>query len=483
MVDNSKNIINEINFTKRCILIAVISKDKNLILINSFNTIPIVKLYTADSSYENFIYSKIKGAFCIMMSREKDIKERKYFLRIYSLKNYSLLFNMEIKKEHMQYITQYKEDFYFMELRSSFLGFKFLSNNSARIFFLLLTEDPKEEVIKQNEGAQNINPKNISKTLNKVNDNIKTKLKNIFKNQIINSTSKAPYANYKRNTAPIFNLSVINNQKLECLDTSILPEMEILLNNLEIDDQNSNCYLFTEKKLNLQKCKEIVNSFQIKSNENKYHRRTELNIPITIIDKDCQTIGNVDLYTEIMTQNMINNIQTQKALDTLQKEYKKKHRLSAAIINQPQRKTKSALNKINTLRNPYLSSISNRISLHYNSTVRQNRSSNYMKICGASASSEKVESKSVDKENSGKFADDKRQINSLVKTNVFKEMDDEDDDNLKKGENVIEERNEDEEKDFNQKIKDIKSVKSNNRRMIPEKKEYVSLNNFLMSKK
>ena len=102
-----------------------------------------------------------------------------------------------------------------------------------------------------------------------------------------------------------------------------------------------------------------------------------------------------------------------------------------------------------------------------------------MKICGASASSEKVESKSVDKENSGKFADDKRQINSLVETNVFKEMDDEDDDNLKKGENVIE----DEEKDFNQKIKDIKSVKSNNRRMIPEKKENASLSNFLMSKK
>ena len=43
--------------------------------------------------------------------------------------------------------------------------------------------------------------------------------------------------------------------------------MEILLNNLEIDDQNSNCYLFTEKKLNLQKCKEIVNSSLIKSNE------------------------------------------------------------------------------------------------------------------------------------------------------------------------------------------------------------------------
>ena len=60
-----------------------------------------------------------------------------------------------------------------MELHSSFLGFKFLSNNSARIFFLLLKEDPNDEVIKQNEGSQNINSKNISKTLNKVTENIK----------------------------------------------------------------------------------------------------------------------------------------------------------------------------------------------------------------------------------------------------------------------------------------------------------------------
>ena len=60
------------------------------------------------------------------MSKEKDIKNRKFFFRIYDLNDYSLLFNMEVKKEYMQNITQYKEDFYFMELRQSFLGFKFL---------------------------------------------------------------------------------------------------------------------------------------------------------------------------------------------------------------------------------------------------------------------------------------------------------------------------------------------------------------------
>jgi hypothetical protein len=121
---------------------AVISKDKNLVLINSFHKIPIVKLYTADSSYENFIYSKIKGAFCLLMAKEK---EAKYYFRIYSLKDYSLLFNMEIKKQYMQYITQYHEDFYFMELRQSFLGFKFLSKESASIFFYYLMKTLKKK--------------------------------------------------------------------------------------------------------------------------------------------------------------------------------------------------------------------------------------------------------------------------------------------------------------------------------------------------
>jgi hypothetical protein len=142
MIDNEQNSINEINFTKRCILMAVISKDKNLALINSFQKIPIVKLYTADSSYENFIYSKIKGAFCLLMTKEK---EAKYYFRIYSLKDYSLLFNMEIKKQYMQYITQYHEDFYFMELRQSFLGFKFLSKERASIFFYYLMKTLKKK--------------------------------------------------------------------------------------------------------------------------------------------------------------------------------------------------------------------------------------------------------------------------------------------------------------------------------------------------
>ena len=497
MTDNDQNTINEINFTKRCILIAVISRDKNLVLMNSFHKIPIVKLYTADSSYENFIYSKIKGAFCLFMTKEKDIKNRKYYFRIYSLKDYSILFNMEVKKEYMQYITQYKEEFYFLELRSSFLGFKFLSKLSAQIFFLLLNEDPKEEVLEQNEGAKNIKPKDISKTVNKVTDYIKARLK--YKFESYGSVSKTVYSNKRKdNSSKKGNFSSlnVNDVKGEYLDTSAIPDVELLINNLEIDDINSNCYLFTEKNLNLKKCKEILKTYQNNDSLNKYRRRGEPNVPMTIIDKDCHTIANTDLYVEIMTKNMINNIRTQKRLEIFQKEHKKRHRGLGNVSHKLSRKTKSRSPKVGSSLISNLSKLGpDRFSLNNYKTEKQ-ISSNYLDIYNATnnSSKKKVEAKSVDKENSGDFANDKRQINSMPKTEVFKELEDEEEDdnnknkinNIKKGVDVIEERPEDEEKekekDYKQKIKDIKNIKPSNKRVIQGKKEQIPISDFLASK-
>ena len=507
---NEQNSINEINFTKRCILMSVISKEKDLILINSFNKIPIVKLYTADSSYENFIYSKIKGAFCLLMTKEKN--NSKYFFRIYSLKDYSTLFNMEIKKENMQYITQYRDDFYFMELRSSFLGFKFLSKDSARLFFLLLNEDPKKEVLEQNEGAKNIKPKDISKTLIKVKDYIKARLKYKFENFGNNNTIKTVYNNKRKeinaNSSSSsqkkenFNFLYINDIKGEYLDTSVLPEMQILLNNLEIDDTDSSCYLFTEKKLNLEKCQEIVNNYQINSENNgRYRRRSEKMIPITIIDKDCHTISNTDLYAEIMAKNMINNIRTQKRLDIFQKEHKKRHRASKiGALKKGSRKTKGRLTKTSGSRFSNISKINDRSSSSNYYSENNNHVNIYMDILDAnknnsSSKKKKINAKSVDKENTGKFAKDKRQINSMTTTEVFKELDEEDegdfelvglnyfddekDDNKNnKNGNIIEEKPEDEEKD---KVKEAKNIKSINKRVISGKKEGFSMRNFLMS--
>jgi hypothetical protein len=498
MASNGTDIINEINFTKRCILMSVISQEKNIILINSFHKIPIVKLFTADSTFENFVYSKIKGAFCLFMSKEKDPKNRKFFFRIYDINDYSLLFNMEIKKEYMQYITHYKDNFYFMELRQSFLGFQFLSEGSGRIFFLLLNEEPKKEIIEQNERAMNIKPKDISKTTNKVIDYIKTRLKYKFENAKTTTTNTT---NYRRKDASsqkkeYFPSMIINDSKGEYLDTSIIPQVELLINNIEIDDIDSSISLFTEKNLNLEKCQKILKKYE-NNMENTVRRRNGPNIPINIIDKDCMNIINKQSYIDILIKNMLNNIRTQKRLDIFMQEHKKRHKGIPTGMNR--RRTKGRLSKVGK-RDSRISSIkmgSERSTMNESNSEDKNRRYSYNMNPALKYKSNnppnnittnnistniKMNAKSVDKENKGHFAKDKRKINSMQKTEMFMGMDDEDEieldkggfnyftndekntttnnntkkpnnTNIKKGVDIIEERPEDEEKDREHKYK------------------------------
>jgi len=44
----------ELSFIKKCILLANINSDKDKLLLNSFDFMPIVKLYTADQKQETF---------------------------------------------------------------------------------------------------------------------------------------------------------------------------------------------------------------------------------------------------------------------------------------------------------------------------------------------------------------------------------------------------------------------------------------------
>ena len=496
MKENDGDVINEINFTKRCILMSVISQEKNIVLINSFHKIPIVKLFTADSTFENFVYTKIKGAFCLFMSKEKDQNNHKFYFRIYDLNDYSLSFNMEIKKEYIQYITQYKEDFYFMELRQSFLGFQFLSKESGRLFFLLLNEDPKKEVIDQNEGAKNIKPKEISKTTSKIIDYIKMKLKYKFENSGTGTTIN--YRKRGENTSQkkeLFPTMIINDKKGEYLDTSSIREVELLINNIEIDDADSSVLLFTEKSLDYEKCQKIIKKYENNA-ESSFRRRNVANIPINIIDKDCTNILHKSIYVDIMVKNMLNNIRTQKRLDIFMQEYKKRHK--GAHTGIPRRKTRtSRVSKVGK-RDSRLSVLSKmggseRVSVSESSVSEdKNRRASYninpgLKFKSNNKASNnittnnistniKMNAKSVDKENKGHFAKDKRKINSMQTTDMFGDMDEDDEgdmdkggfnyftnddknlasnkqNNIKKAVDIIEERPEDEEKEREYKYK------------------------------
>ena len=164
----------------------------------------------------------------------------------------------------------------------------------------------------------NIKPKDLSKTLTKVIDYIKMRLKYKFESSG-GASNAASGSNYRRRDAssqkkenfPIMN---INDNKGEYLDTSPIPEIEELLDNIEIDTEEKNVLLFANKKLNYEKCQKIVKKYE-SNMDNTIRRRNQSNVPVYIIDKDCMNILNKELYTNILTKNVLNNLNAQKRLD------------------------------------------------------------------------------------------------------------------------------------------------------------------------
>ena len=241
----------EMNFTQKCILMSIVAKEKNLVLVNSFNNIPFVKLYTAKQDNEIFIYSKIKGALCLFA--RKDPNKKLFCLRIYNIDNYSIVFNMELQKDHLKYFTQYNDDFYYMQLRESLLGFKFNSRQSGKNFHNILKEEPKMEVLEQNEKSMSIKSKDISKTINKVNETIKLKIKNTF--QIVQTKSGGGWFGKKEDNFPHM---VINDKKGEFFDLSMIPKMYFFLKNVEISDKLYKMVIFSDNNLPKNQCQKYV---------------------------------------------------------------------------------------------------------------------------------------------------------------------------------------------------------------------------------
>ena len=278
--------------------------------------------------------------------------------------------------------------------------------------------------------------------------------------------------------------------KGEYFETSIIPEIELLIDNIEIDDVDSSVLLFTEKDLDYEKCQKIVKKYE-NNMENTVRRRNAQNIPITIIDKDCKSILNKKTYVEIMVKNILNNLRMQKRLDIFMQEHKKRHK--GAQIGGGRRKTRgrlskvvkrdsrlSNLSKMGSERSSYADSYSEdknrRFSYNTNPALKfkNNQSSSNKPITNNISTNIKMNAKSVDKENKGRFAKDKRKINAMQTTEMFGGMDDDDEGDLDKGGfnyftnddknkikqnniskdvDIIEERPEDEEKEREYKYK------------------------------
>jgi hypothetical protein len=293
---------------------SVISQEKNITLVNSFNNIPIVKLYTANSYDLNFIYSKIKGALCLFIN--KDETKKLFYLKIYDAQNYSIVFNIELKKEYLKYFLQYNDDFYFLQLRESLLGFKFNSMQEGKNFYNILRVEPKPEIMEQNEKSKNIKPKEMTKIINKVNEAIKLKLKEKF---LIGKKAGGGGWFSKKEDNSFPNIK-INDKKGEYLDLSNIPIINFVLKKIEINDALGKMIIFQEKQFPKIECQNYVLKYD---NFFDFNSKTA---PLIIIEKDFLNILNKKTYIELLVNNMINDMKMRERLDIFKKEHIKRNK-------------------------------------------------------------------------------------------------------------------------------------------------------------
>ena len=311
--EQPKKVVEDITFTQKCILMSSISKDKSKILITSFNDMSLVKLYTAKINTKNLIYSKIKGALLFFCDKTDDKNSRKFYFRIYSIKNYSLLFNIELSKEDLQYYIKVRENLYCLQTRQYLIGFRFNSKENAEKFYLQLREEPNKDIVNQNEKAFNINPTKLNQDIYKdVVDAIKEELKkNNKKKQTKTINSAKITKNDKNNNHKI----VVGGVQGDYLDFSNLYFMHLLMNNVEYDADDNKLNFFVNGTLTKKTCQDIINQF---------NKNNSSNFPMQIIDKDFNNILNKKKYMDFMANNIIQTISEQESLSKYKNANRKK---------------------------------------------------------------------------------------------------------------------------------------------------------------
>ena len=291
----NENIKDELSCTQKCIILASISQDKKKILINSYDGIPLVKLYTANLKDDNFIYSKIKGALCFLYEEENNKKT--YYLHIYEINYYSLLFSMQINQKMIKEMIELENNFICLPTKFHFLGFKFTSPNSMKKFLKMIScetdQDKKALDINLKGRDFKCSYKEISKVIKVVKSDFEKKFK-----AIDSASGKAE----KEKDKNLF-------QRMD--------ELYYLVNNIEYDDDNKKFNIFIDKTFNPNIIKNYIDIYKKSKNKNSLN--------IRIIFDDYTHIYSKKTYVDILVNNLSNNFVEAKRLITFKKEHKKRH--------------------------------------------------------------------------------------------------------------------------------------------------------------
>lgn len=290
--------IKELTYTQKCLIFANLSKDKNKVLINSFDNIPIVKLYTANLKQDNFIYSKIRGGLCFLF--EKADKKTNYFLQIYDIHTNSLAFSVPINQKMITEIMKLENYFLCFPTKFHFLGFKFNSKESYDKFLKILKCDTEQDLKKYDINIKSRDFKCPSKDISKF-------LKDVFKPDLVKRI--------KAIDSPSGNKNEKDKEKM--CSFQLLNELSYLLNNIEYDEENKKFNIFIDKSFNQKIIKTYIDMYKNTKKKNTLN--------IRIIFDDYTHIYNKNLYIELLINNIMNNNIEAKRLTIFKREHQKRH--------------------------------------------------------------------------------------------------------------------------------------------------------------
>ena len=294
---SNPNINNELSYTQKCMILANIASDKKKILINTFDNMPIVKLYCSDLKIDNFVYSKIKGALCLLV--EEDKKKVNYYLQIYEIKNFSLAFAMPITQKLVNDITRIENvnNFFCLPTKLYIIGFKFCSKDSMEKFIKILV---CPETLDKNKIDMNLRARDFKCTY-----------KEILK------TIKSAKSDFEKKFKAIDSISGKIEKEKDKNIFQKLDELYYLINCIEFDEINKKFNLFVDGTFNPKIIQPYIDIYKKTANKDS--------LTLRIIFNDYTHIFNKKVYVDILINNLMNNFTEAKKLIIFKREHKKRH--------------------------------------------------------------------------------------------------------------------------------------------------------------
>ena len=278
IIEEEKNVL---SFTQKCILFAKITRIKDKIILNPFDFIPKVKIYTSSLKQQIFTYTKMKGGLFIIKNKNKK-DANKYFIRVYSHKDYSLLFNLEINTETKKSYIEIEPNFYCFCLRAGFIGFKFNSKEEAKRFYDLLENEPSQQIIDEFGLIENLTFKDTDSLYINIIDEIASSLDESFQ-KITGDNVK-----YELNKVDPY------------LQFANFLHLSKLLTNSKFDYEDNVFNIFVNKKFPYQLFKVMFRHFDL-----------HMLYPLRPVINDCLFISNKDNYIDILVDHVNNNFKQQ----------------------------------------------------------------------------------------------------------------------------------------------------------------------------